>query len=407
MTFEERIRAALNREFEGGHWESLIRLFGTDRNAFYELAVGRPSVDASDLRPLADFAAKVWRAVRETYTIEAGNDDPHLITGSGIEIAIPAAVLSEVREFLRAIDGKRTETHCGKDYEGEDISEAEVLFKLGDRSSWNADRARIENLYDEKPLAFKLAPDDIRSLGKQPSYVTHELRNCAAHTVLAPTSAYCGLKRGQGGLQDVNRGYAFFGKPRFAYDNEGRAISPPDGMLFAVFADCNHFVFDWDWTKEDQEHKGLPLDLELRFENPWQTTKSAVLELPPDLAPGNFDATTAEYSSKGDCIFCYMKDDVAWADRINGDLTVFRKLGEETITGFKVKNVRKILEAETSIVLNDAPGLTVAVDAILLATLKVNPEARILIYKVILRALYASGPEAPRVTVPNREAVSA
>jgi hypothetical protein len=102
-------------------------------------------------------------------------------------------------------------------------------------------------------------------------------------------------------------------------------------------------------------------------------------------------------SERGDCIFCYISDEVAFAERINPDLTVFRHTGSDKLTGFKVKNVRRILQQDRSIVLDDAPDITVAVDSILLASLKLQQTSSVEIYAVLIRALHKSVSEPPRV----------
>jgi hypothetical protein len=76
------------------------------------------------------------------------------------------------------------------------------------------------------------------------------------------------------------------------------------------------------------------------------------------------------------------------AERINEDLTVFLSLGNrETITGFKIKNVQRILEREQPLNLKDAPGLDVLILPILRRTLTQHPEITIKLYEVIIAAL--------------------
>jgi hypothetical protein len=76
------------------------------------------------------------------------------------------------------------------------------------------------------------------------------------------------------------------------------------------------------------------------------------------------------------------------AERINEDLTVFLSLGNrETITGFKIKNVQRILEREQPLNLKDAPGLDVLILPILRRTLAQHPEITIKLYEVIIAAL--------------------
>jgi hypothetical protein len=173
-------------------------------------------------------------------------------------------------------------------------------------------------------------------------------------------------------------------------------------MVFMTYADADGFVFDWDWVQEDPHAPGHPLDVALRFGNPVPVTSEMVLDIPATSPTGEFNSTVATYSEVGDCIFCYMTDECAYAERINSDLTVFRRLDDrKSVTGFKVKNVQRILEEDKSIVLDDAPDLIVAVDAALLATLKGHLDTQVNVYTVIIAALYRAGAKPPKVRVPK------
>jgi hypothetical protein len=176
-------------------------------------------------------------------------------------------------------------------------------------------------------------------------------------------------------------------------------MTTPEGMVFVVYADENRFVFDWDWVKESPNEPGSPIDCQLRFTNPLPLESEARLDLPKNMSPIQFDPTKACYSSRGDCIFCYISDDVSYATRINSDLTVFKSLVDDAYTGFKVKNVRRILEVDQTIRIGDAPGLLVSVDSVLLATLKRHPEGSVQIYSVLIHALYKRVSEPPKVRV--------
>src|SRR5207244_1691895 len=92
----------------------------------------------------------------------------------------------------------------------------------------------------------------------------------------------------------------------------------------------------------------------------------AVLVGVEDLAPTRFDPKQAWLSPRGDCVFWYFSDDFAHADRINNDLTVFRSVATDEPTGFKVKNVQRILDE--GVARMAAPDLDVEVQAFLLAT---------------------------------------
>lgn len=408
---EHRVAAALNGQDDASPWESLSRLFERDREAFFLLACLTEVGDLSGrTRQLAEYAAFLRRAVRETYQIESSDRGASITVATGESRAIPSELTQEIAVLLRRIDGKETTETPGKDYEGRVISEAEACFKLGDPSTWDKAAEDLRKRREAKPLVLRVPQDELDSLSMQPAYVTYELLHCARSSVLAPTSVFKGLKRGEGGPAGVNKGWAFCGKPRHAYDNQGRPFAVPAQLVHVVYASADGEVFDWDWVREDPGDQGYPIDWRLRFDEPVQLAQEAVLDLPADLAPGTFNATVACYSRRGDCIFCYMSDVVSRADRINSDLTVFYALANDEITGFKVKNVRRIVEQDKSIVLRDAPRLTVSVDAVLLASLKQHrdpQDARVDIYTIVIRALHRRAPEPLEVRVSDETSILA
>lgn len=352
-------------------------------------------------RELAELAHKIRRAIQESYSIERSGSEATITTASGLSIAIPPDLIGDVQRFLREIDGKKTEPKAGKDYEGEEISEAEVRFRLGDRASWEVDRAKLMKKRDAKPLVFQVSDEDLSHLVTQPSYVTYELIHCVRKTLLAPLHAFKGLKRGTGAPPRLNKGWAFCAKPRQAYHNDGTGFPAPSNMVFVVYADKDRYVFDWDWVKEDPNEPGYPLDRQLRFDDEVALDQEAVLKLVEEVQPGKLDASKACYSPRGDCIFCYVADGEAFAERINSDLTVFRQLETDEVMGFKVKNVRRILQKEKSIILADAPGLTVRVVSMLLATFKLHKDANIQIYSVVIEALHKNVSEPLTVQLPQ------
>jgi hypothetical protein len=171
-----------------------------------------------------------------------------------------------------------------------------------------------------------------------PAYVAYQLIHCATRVVQAPTAMFDGIRR-EGGLKD---GLAFIGKPHRAFDNAGNRLPAPAGMVFAVYADAEHYVFDWDWVAEDSSARGHPSDWQSRFGSIRPTTTPAVLVELDGLTPGRLDPSVASYSAHGDCVFCYFSYEVAYADRINEDLTIFRKIEGSKAVGFKIKNIERI-----------------------------------------------------------------
>lgn len=411
MTLTQRIQAATGRclppGVEGGEsaWGGLMRLFRADREAFYLLACDGPESDATDaLRPVASHAVLVREAVRESYKLVADEGGAWLVSASGRRGFIPAAMMADVTEFLREVDGKRTTPTPGKDYVGSVSSEAEVRFKLGERAGWHVNESTIEAELKSQPLVFQISREEIENLKCQPAYATYGLIHCARKTVLAPTAIFSGLRRGDLCPTDLQAGWAICGKPRQAFGNDGQALPAPAGMIYVVYADEERYVFDWDWAKEDPHHAGAPIDSELRFDNPHRLSADAILDLPKDLQPGVFDAARACYSTRGDCIFCYISDAPSYAERINADLTIFKRLDADEVTGFKVKNVRRIVEKDHSILLSDTPEVTVSVRRALLATLIGHAGAEARIYELIVAAVFSKVAEDANVRLPRADA---
>ncbi|HQU47201.1 MAG TPA: hypothetical protein PK867_30630, partial [Pirellulales bacterium] len=212
-----------------------------------------------------------------------------ITTYRGKKMFVPAEIVKPVAEFLRAVDGKASNDGGGRDFIGAAVSEAEVTFKLGDPAERQAERDRLGAVRIAKPLVLRLDDEDVRHLSSHPPYVIYDLLNCARRTVLAPTAVYRGLKRGGDSPTNVNEGWAFCGKPRETYRNDGSPVAPPDRMVYVVYADAEGYVFDWDWVVEDPGAPGHPLDGDMRFEEPNALKGEARLDLPRDLRPGQFD----------------------------------------------------------------------------------------------------------------------
>jgi hypothetical protein len=382
--------------------ESLIDLYQRDRELFFALACVGVGPDSDPWAvEVAGLAARLRGMVQRGYEVST---DPltqeKYVRSRPDQINFQTRNEQEVIRFLRELNGTSANGKPGKDYAGTEVSEAEVLFALGDPATWEADQVRLAQRMRGKPLVLRLDEADRRAVNEgMPAYVVYGLRYSAPKLVQLATVLYRGLRR-EGKLKE---GYAFCGRLRQAYDNQGQTLPAPPGMVYVVYADPEGHVFDWDWVKEDPHHPGHPIDTELRFTgNPEPVVPEAVLVGVEDLAPvSTFDPRKAWFSPKGDCLFCYFSDEFAFADRIDNDLTVFRSVANDDPTGFKIKNVQRMLD-EGSVQLA-APDLAVEIQAFLLASLLRNPDTRVDVYSVLIGAWMrrAGHTEPPKITVPS------
>jgi hypothetical protein len=168
ISLEERIRAALGSEVRLSAWEQLSSLFRADREAFFLLLCDADRGESAlNLGELSDLAARVGAAIRESYGIEGADGGANVVSFSGQTTFIPDELVERVGQFLREVDGKSTASGAGRDYEGEEVLEAEVRFKLGDRATWAADRAKIEQERNAKPVVPPVNP---KAGGTAPAY---------------------------------------------------------------------------------------------------------------------------------------------------------------------------------------------------------------------------------------------
>jgi len=180
---EMRVRRGLGSDWNASlsPWEGLMRLYESDREAFYLLACDGVRDGDEVTRPLADLAQRVRAAVRSTYSVEHqdGSEDAAIKPRSGEPLPVPRPLLARVKSFLLEIDGKGAGDRPGKDYEGRPASEAEVRFKLGEPAAYDREQSGILARREAKPVVLRLTEADFSSLAHQPSYITHGLFHCA------------------------------------------------------------------------------------------------------------------------------------------------------------------------------------------------------------------------------------
>ena len=208
---------------------------------------------------------------------------------------------------------------------------------LGQEQRW--DWTGQVQAWTSRGQPLRIDEADARDLPHHPPYVVHALRTAAAEVVRSPTAAFRGLRRR--GL--LRQGFAWSGRPGQRLDNEGMAQPAPEGMVFCVYASPDGCVFDWDWVREDRDDPSRPDGSSERFSEALPALSGRAMAGLDSLRSGRFSPGNAWYSVRGDCVFCYLADDPAYAERATDDLTVYRSLATGAPVGFKVKNVAELV----------------------------------------------------------------
>jgi len=340
----------------------LMDLYRSSSELFYRLAVaGVPEDAPAWAKDLAELASRVRRFVRFGFDLD---EQSKSIVGADGSLYLGESEFETAQAFLRVLGGiPGGKPESGRDYAGSQISEAEVRFAVGTAEEYHADKYRSDLRRKLTPRLLRLAEQDIDALRHgMPAYVIYELMFCASRVVQAPLVVFQGLLlRGR-----LSAGRAYCGKPRKAFDNDGRSVPAHPEMIYCVYTDPDGYVFDWDWVREDPLRRGYPENYRARFANPITEPAEAILLLPSDLTPEAFEEARAWHSQVGDCMFFYASDKPAYARRVNEDLTEYRAFGQsEELVGCKVKNFSELLAKVT----DRRPAGSVPVSAVLAASL--------------------------------------
>jgi len=331
--------AALQAMSLEGNFESLIRVYSKDPELFFLLATEQ--IEDSAAFPISELSAlahKVRNIVAHGYEVSIRGSEAE-VRGGGQTIHFSRDSVDNVKTFLAAVNGIGLGTTGGKDYRGRVASEAELLFLLGDRTTWSADETNLQRAMAQSPRVLRLADEErVAVQGGTPAYCVHALLKCATRVVQAPSAVFRGLRR-EGRLEE---GIAYCGIPKRAYGNDGRPLEQNlTGFVFVVYTDAEGFVFDWDWVQADPSDPGIPEGAAERFTSQLEVPNAVLLGI-DDLQAAEFRAK-GWYSPRGDCIFYYISDAPSFASRVNDELTVFLSFASpDQMTGCKVKNVERI-----------------------------------------------------------------
>jgi len=341
-------------------FSALVELYGQDHDRFYQLAsIGVVADAPAWAREIAELAAMLRRFVRFGFQLD---ENSKRLIGSDNSLYLGDTEFQTARQFLKELSGTASEgVRHGRDYVGTETSPAEMRFSVGSSEERESDAAKSSARNDLKPHLLHVDDQDIKAIENgMPGYVVHELIHCARRVVQAPTAIFQGLRR-RGRLAS---GRAYCGKPKKAFDSDGKALMPPPNMVYCVYVDPEGFVSDWDWVKEDPVRPGYPLDYRVRFVNQIADLTETTLLL-PNITSIPFRKGKAWHSYRGDCMFFYASDARAYASRVNEDLTEYRTMDSGKLVGCKIKDFETLL---TSLSRGDVSS-SVPVGAVLAASL--------------------------------------
>jgi hypothetical protein len=321
-----------------GKWASLVRLrrlYEENRDRFFELA----TAEGSSREALSTDARHIRAFVREGFDVSPNGNTVKII-GRRSTYSVPKEEADNIVAFLHELNGTSVGKNPARDYKGKKISKAELAFKLGNGPEREAARAGVAAHMNAAREVLKLDEQDRRAVtGGMPGYVVFNLLHCVPKVLQSPAVVFRGLRL-QGGLRE---GRAYCGKPRWAFDNSGHRVAPPSNMCFVVYVDGDGFVFDWDWVKENEKH-GYPENWRQRFIEELSSVPEPTLIGLDGIQPAEFTPSKAWFSRRGDCLFWYKSDAVAYAIRVNDELTAFKSLDGKEVVGCKLKNVAIIAE---------------------------------------------------------------
>jgi hypothetical protein len=219
------------------------------------------------------------------------------------------------------------------------VGASELEFKVGLDPTQTDPSQRLEDRARDKPVLLRLDEEDqVAVTSGMPAFIAHELRYCATRIVQAPEVVFQGLR-----ARGFRKARAYCGRPSRCYDNHGGAHPAPEGKVYVVYVDEQNYVFDWDWVQSDSDNPAYPIDWQNRFKQPIAAS-GAVLVGVSNIEPSGFDPGRAWYSQRGNCVFVYFSDDPSYAERLNDDVTVFRRYNDFKIVGCKLKNIQKLEE---------------------------------------------------------------
>ncbi len=200
---------------------------------------------------------------------------------------------------------------------------------------------------------LRVAPEDTYAiLAGSPRYQYESLLDSAREVVRCPSVVYKGLRH-DGPMK--TEGFAFCGIPSRRHMNNGKPKVPPNGFTFAVFANHDGYVFDWDWIPAVSKESPLPRNPDERFPHGKQVSGVHGELLVGSLRlrePEKFRPKQAWFSREGDCVFWYHSDAESYADRYDEYLTAFfdasnldpHRQEKDACVGFKLKMVSQLVE---------------------------------------------------------------
>lgn len=318
----------------------LRTLFERDPETVYQIAVyGLPESASTTARGLEQLVRTLSILMRDGFSVESTANQQYARGRQGG--ILPLDDGQPDLEFIQRL-------YSGSSYSSKMDSQKrsrECLAFFLDGHPWDA--------AVRATLMLRVAPEDAQAiLGGLPRYQFASLLDCAREVVRYPSVVYRGLRH-DGPMK--TEGLAFCGNPSRRHMNTGDPQDPPSSLVFAVFANQDGYVFDWDWIPASKDDHRLPRNAEERF--PHGTPVSGVRG---ELLLGNirgkpvgpFRPRQAWFSQQGDCVFWYHSEAESYADRYDEYLTAFfdattlspNRGEKDACVGFKLKMASRLYE---------------------------------------------------------------
>jgi len=129
------------------------------------------------------------------------------------------------------------------------------------------DRLTLEaiNPKDGKPISVYIPQTLIVNRGKRSFGEAYTIRDIIPYVLKTPTSIFEGLRDERDEDRTTSGWRCYCGIPSMSYNSKGESYQTKPGLVFLVFVNSEHVVYNWRWEQADQNHDRFPEDHENRF----------------------------------------------------------------------------------------------------------------------------------------------